>query len=98
MLSEAAKWSDAVFIGHDAEFKGIAIDSRLVEPGSLFVAIKGKHVDGHHFIEDAKAQGASGALVSKSTSSSLPLLVAKDSVQGLGQLAAVWRQRHAKPL
>ena len=38
-LSEAAKWSDAVFIGQDAEFHGIAIDSRRVEPDSLFEVI-----------------------------------------------------------
>jgi UDP-N-acetylmuramoyl-tripeptide--D-alanyl-D-alanine ligase len=93
-LSEAAKWSDAVFIGQDAEFNGIAIDSRRVKPGSLFVAIKGTQLDGHDYIEDAKSRGASGALVSKSTSISLPLLVAKDSVQGLGKLATAWRQRH----
>jgi len=39
MLSEAAKWSDVVFIGQVAEFNGIVIDSRRVVPGSLFVVI-----------------------------------------------------------
>lgn len=56
-LSEAAKWSDATLIGQDAEFNGIAIDSRRVEPGSLFVAIKGTQLDGHDYIEDAKSRG-----------------------------------------
>lgn len=97
-LSEAAQWSDATLIGQDAEFNGIAIDSRLVEPSSLFVAIKGTQLDGHDYIEDAKSRGASAALASRNVPTSLPLLVAKDSVQGLGKLAAIWRQHHELPV
>lgn len=97
-LSETAKWSDARLIGQDAEFNGISIDSRHVKPGSLFVAIKGNHVDGHDYIDDAKSRGARAALASRNVPTSLPLLVAKDSVQGLGKLAAVWRQGHEVPV
>jgi UDP-N-acetylmuramoyl-tripeptide--D-alanyl-D-alanine ligase len=97
-LSEAAKWSDATWVGQDAEFKGVAIDSRLVEPGSLFVAIKGSRHDGHDYLEEATAQGASGALVNRPVTTSLPLLVVKDPVQGLGKLAAVWRRHHELPV
>ncbi|WP_394754665.1 UDP-N-acetylmuramoyl-tripeptide--D-alanyl-D-alanine ligase [Crenothrix sp.] len=91
-LSKAAQWTDATLIGQDAEFNGIAIDSRLVEPGSLFVALKGYRHDGHDYIEDAKSRGASAALVSRLVATQLPLLLAKDVVQGLGQLATVWQQ------
>lgn len=42
-----------------------AIDSRLVIPGSLFVAIPGEKVDGHDFIAEAFARGASFALTQK---------------------------------
>ena len=95
-LSEAAKWSDTTLIGRDAKFSGIAIDSRLVKPGSLFVAIKGRHFDGHDYIEDAKV--ACGVLVRQVVSTSIPLLVAQDPVQSLGKLAAVWRRRHELPV
>ena len=39
------------------------IDSRLATPGSLFVALSGEKVDGHHFLANAVARGASAALV-----------------------------------
>jgi len=44
--------------GTDIEITGIAYDSRKVKPGDAFVAIKGEHVDGHKFIEDAMNKGA----------------------------------------
>lgn len=50
---------DATVLGSaDVEVNAITYDSRKVEPGSLFVAIKGAHVDGHRFIAQALAQGA----------------------------------------
>jgi UDP-N-acetylmuramoyl-tripeptide--D-alanyl-D-alanine ligase len=42
----------------DAVLRGLAIDSRAVKPGDLFVAIVGDRVDGHDFIESALANGA----------------------------------------
>jgi len=39
------------------------IDSRLATPGSLFAALNGEKVDGHHFLANAVAHGASAALV-----------------------------------
>lgn len=44
---------------------GVAIDSRLVEPGELFVALQGEAVDGHNYLEEAFRKGASGALISQ---------------------------------
>lgn len=46
-----------------------AIDSRQAIPGSLFVAIPGKHVDGHDFVSDAFDRGASFALIQKDIAS-----------------------------
>ena len=39
-----------------------AVDSRLVIPGGLFVALPGERVDGHDFVADASARGAAAAL------------------------------------
>ena len=41
-------------------FAGATLDSRLVKPGMLFVAVKGEKVDGHAFIDQARAKGAVG--------------------------------------
>lgn len=97
-LSEAAEWADAELIGHDAVFNSIAIDSRRIETSSVFVAIKGKRLDGHDYVECANAQGASGALVTRPVATSLPLLVVTDSVQALGKLASFWRRSLELPV
>lgn len=43
-------------------FTGVSIDSRSLLPGQLFVALKGEHTDGHMYIEQAVAKGASGVV------------------------------------
>ncbi|MCK4596609.1 UDP-N-acetylmuramoyl-L-alanyl-D-glutamate--2,6-diaminopimelate ligase, partial [bacterium] len=47
----------------DIEIQGIAYDSRRVAPGTLFVAIRGEHTDGHRFIASAVERGAVGVVV-----------------------------------
>ena len=44
---------------------GVTFDSREVEPGDLFIALKGEATDGHRFVDKAFAAGAAGALVSE---------------------------------
>jgi UDP-N-acetylmuramoyl-tripeptide--D-alanyl-D-alanine ligase len=41
------------------------IDSRQVEPGALFVALKGEHADGHDYVADAFSRGAVAAIVER---------------------------------
>ncbi|TET52567.1 MAG: UDP-N-acetylmuramoyl-L-alanyl-D-glutamate--2,6-diaminopimelate ligase, partial [Anaerolineales bacterium] len=45
-------------LGGDPEIDGVAVDSRKVEPGDLFVAVPGVDVDGHDFIAEAVSNGA----------------------------------------
>ncbi len=47
----------------DVEITSICYDSRQVKPGSLFVALRGEHMDGHDFVGQAIARGASGVVV-----------------------------------
>jgi len=61
------------------------VDSRLIEPGGLFVAIRGERVDGHDFVEAAADAGAAAVLGSRPTL--LPTVVVDDPVAGLGRLA-----------
>ena len=53
--------------GWDQVITDAAIDSRLVIPGSLFVALAGERADGHDFIGEAFARGAIVALVERDT-------------------------------
>ncbi len=54
-------------------FGGAAIDSRLVKPGDLFVALVGEHNDGHDYVDGAFERGASAALVRRESLDSLRL-------------------------
>lgn len=65
----------------------VVVDSRLVTPGSLFVALQGERVDGHDFVETARGMGAAAALVSRRVDSALPQILVDDVLTGLASLA-----------
>jgi UDP-N-acetylmuramoyl-L-alanyl-D-glutamate--2,6-diaminopimelate ligase len=73
------------------EVRGITEDSRAVEPGALFAAVTGEHVDGHDFVERAAAAGAAVAIVERPLPDvGLPQLVVERSQAALGTAAAWW--------
>lgn len=78
--------------GLDASFDSVATDSRDIQPGQLFVALKGENFDGHGFIARVKEQGACAAVVSRLSSYPLPVLQVGDTRLALGQLGALNRQ------
>ena len=45
----------------------LCVDSRLAKSGDVFVAVKGAHLDGHNFIEQAIANGAKFIVAQKNT-------------------------------
>ena len=49
----------------DRPIRGGAVDSRLVTPGRLFVALPGERTDGHAHVADAIARGAAAVLVTR---------------------------------
>jgi UDP-N-acetylmuramoyl-tripeptide--D-alanyl-D-alanine ligase len=76
-------------------FSGVTTDSREVEPGFLFFALKGKRFDGHEFIKEAIARGGKGAIVERMPDylrwDDLPrdvsIILVKDTLYALGELA-----------
>jgi UDP-N-acetylmuramoyl-tripeptide--D-alanyl-D-alanine ligase len=83
----------------DAPLTTFAIDSRVLEPGQTFVALRTHRADGHDFIAAAAARGALAALVEKPDHSvALPQLAVSDSWQAFRSLARVWRQRFKGPV
>ena len=73
------------------EVKGICFDSRKVQPGFLFVAVKGTQSDGHAFIEKAVALGAIGIVAEKlpeAISDIITYVTVKDSAKALGIMAS----------
>jgi UDP-N-acetylmuramoyl-L-alanyl-D-glutamate--2,6-diaminopimelate ligase len=70
---------------------GVTSDSRAVRPGSLFVAIRGLHADGHDFVGAAAASGAAAAIVEQAIPDvALPQLVVGETRPALATAAAWW--------
>ena len=78
----------------------ISTDSRAIESGSLFIALKGERFDAHHFLGEVSAAGASAALIQdeKACPNQLPAVCVADTRMGLGDFAAAWRQQFTLPL
>ena len=101
-IREAANAIGARARGPEVSFDTVFSDSRAPVKGGLFVALRGEHFDGHHFVREVLSQGAAAAMVdaawAASAGAELPLLVVDDTRRGLGLLAASWRSRFDIPL
>ncbi|MFP4472800.1 MAG: UDP-N-acetylmuramoyl-tripeptide--D-alanyl-D-alanine ligase [Candidatus Omnitrophota bacterium] len=79
----------------------VVIDSRVIEPGDIFFAIRGVRQDGHQFISKAVRAGA-GAVVLERENRDVPADVhvfkVRDSTRALGQMAAYHRRRFSVPV
>ena len=83
----------------DVEISGIAIDSRVIKPGDLFVAMRGGSVDGHDYIPKAIENGASAIVGEKDISGlTVPYVRLANSRQALTWLAAAFYDWPARRL
>ena len=73
------------------EAGGVTFDSREVEAGDLFIALKGETTDGHRFLDGAFAAGAAGALVSSPIDQ--PSILVADTGRALDDLGRASRAR-----
>lgn len=85
------------------EVSGYSIDSRSVQAGELFFAVRGERLDGHDFVAAALARGAVAAVVSRARVAALPddalaapLLIAEDPLAALQALAGHVRRQWGK--
>ena len=78
---------------------GISTDSRDIKEGDLYLAISGEKVDGHSFLEEVFAKGASTALVNKSIDNFKGKLIkVDDPVYAIGKIAKTWRDQFQIPV
>jgi UDP-N-acetylmuramoyl-tripeptide--D-alanyl-D-alanine ligase len=103
-LSDIVRATGGRPAGHvrgDPWIPSVTTDGRAVEPGALFVPIRGKKQDGHRFLEQAFLAGAGFALVADDAD--LPRVPAnvvrvKDTTRALGDLARWHRSRFDVPV
>lgn len=92
-LDEEAVIKGAPSIG----FSSVSIDSRKINAGGLFFAIKGQR-DGHQFVQMASDAGAAAAVVEYPVPVSIPQIIVKDSRRALLDSAKSWRTRFKIPV
>ncbi len=99
-LRQAFEWLDsAVMYGRGEEsFSGVSTDSRQIDPGSLYVPLRGERFDGHQFIDDVRARQAGGYLFESVDRIVPPAVQVPDTRRALGELARGWRAQFALPV
>ena len=86
-LAAVAQYLGAPYDGGPVPVGGAAVDSRRVEAGDLFVAVRGAQADGHAFVESAAERGAVAALTERPVPAPIPCLVVENSLAALTALA-----------
>lgn len=89
-----------ILCGKQSVFTGLSIDSRTIEAGELFVALRGPHFDGHDFIRDALNEG-SGALINIPPAepiNSKTIIYVKNTLAALHDIARFLRRKHDIPV
>lgn len=82
----------------DWQAYGISIDTRSIQAGDIFIALKGDHSDGHLYVKNALEKGAAAAIVSEvpeGLDSSAPLLIVQDTLKAMEDLGQASRHRSA---
>ena len=102
-LERIAAVCNGIYIGNEVdkqkEIAGVVIDSRLVEPGDLFVPIHGERVDGHTFIPAVFEKGAAAVLSEEElTDPAGPYILVPSCQTALKTLAAYYRSTLSIPV
>ena len=92
-MSDVARAVEGLFLGEDVDVTSVAIDSREVLLGALFVALPGERTDGGRFVPEAFANGAAGVLVRDGLDVDGPAVSVRSTGEALMMLARDERSR-----
>lgn len=86
----------------EIDLSKISTDSRMIEKGSFFIALKGPNFDGDDFVSDAFRKGACGAIVTRcglwSAGYGKMIILAEDSTRALQDIAVAHRKKFRIPI
>lgn len=100
-LERVARITGGVFSGKktNSVLSGISTDSRNMEPGALFIPLRGERFDGHDYLSQAVRNGAAACLSEEVIEGlSVPVVRVENTLQALGDLAAAYRLQLNGPL
>jgi len=86
-MTDVARAVEGLFLGEDVDVTSVAIDSREVVAGALFVALPGERTDGGMFVPEAFANGAAGVLVRDGLDVDGPAVSVRSTGEALMMLA-----------
>lgn len=92
-LLDIARYSNGQVFGGNATITGVTTDTRQLQAGALYVALRGERFDGHDFVAAARDAGAAAVLVEHAVDIDLPAVIVADSERALGQVAAAIREQ-----
>src|SRR5579872_3464213 len=96
-LSQLAEIIGGKCLSEDTSFTNVNTDTRRIQAGDLFFALKGENFDAHDFITQAREQGAAAAVVNRAIQDPLPQLLVKDTHQAFGAFAK-WHRNQYSPV
>src|SRR5712675_1598208 len=87
--------AETALAGDNITLRHVCVDSRSVQPGDLFWALRGKKHDGHHYVAEALRRGAIACVVGRASAANLtgPLVVVDDTLAALGDFARWYRHQ-----
>lgn len=92
--TQLAQWSQGTWNrSPEVAITGFTTDTRVLQPGEIFVALRTDRRDGHDYLPEARNRGAAGAIVSRQVKDALPQLLVSDGLVGLQKMAAAWRRQ-----
>jgi len=85
--------------GASVEINGFSTDSRKIQPGELFIPLRGEQYDGHDYLTQAVQRGAAACLSEEVIGGlRVPVIKVTDTLVALGDLAAAIRRQFAGPV
>ncbi len=97
-LNMVAQSVNGTLVGADQCFDSVNTDTRSIQSGQLFFALRGERFDAGEFVTEAWRRGAAGAVVEARQAVDLPQVEVADTRVALGALAGSWRQRFDMPV
>ncbi len=96
LLEQAGRWLGVPVLGDPlTPVLRVHTDTRTLQSGDLYVALRGEHFDGHDFLHQLAARGVKAAVAEKGlVANHLCGLEVSDTRQALGDLASAWRRQH----
>lgn len=95
-LIEIAQAINGKLIGDNLTVNALSTDSRALNSGDVFLALKGPNFDGHKFVAQASELGCSAVIVQQRCENiNIAQIVVEDSHQALGQIAAYVKEKVA---